>query len=272
MQQRLVPISTLSDLYGERILRKRLWIGFLRACSKRHGSLGVRPFPATSFFLQFVNVGLRIRWQNGSSRLHEDDRCSVSVQHAFIASRPCGTDLGPSGEIAGICVAGLISFAAISTAAVAEFSAKDGQVLGRTLGFVGNGVSGVVVVGVVVSSADPASRRDAEAIRGVIGTDLPAGRVRLQVRLVPVEQLNAVTGVAALYVTSGLSASMENISGTAQRLHVPTISAELACVESRGCVVGFSTEPTVQIVIDSALAERMGVHFMQAFRMLVREK
>jgi hypothetical protein len=164
------------------------------------------------------------------------------------------------------------SVAATSTAAVAEFSAKDGQVLGRTLSFVGDGVSGVVIVGIVVAAADPASRRDAEVIRGVVGADLQAGRVSLQVRLIPVDQLAAVSGVAALYVTSGLAANMETISSTAQRLHVPTISADLTCVESHGCVVGFSTEPTVQIVLDRASAERMGVHFMQAFRMLVREK
>jgi hypothetical protein len=37
-------------------------------------------------------------------------------------------------------------------------------------------------------------------------------------------------------------------------------------------VVGFSSEPTVQITIDRAAAERSGVRFLQAFRMLVREK
>jgi hypothetical protein len=109
-------------------------------------------------------------------------------------------------------------------------------------------------------------------VRGVIGTDLPAGRVRLQFRLVSLDQLGTATGVSALYVTAGLAASMEAISGAAQRLRVPTISADLACVQARGCVVGFSTEPTVQIIIDTAAAERTGVHFMQAFRMLVREK
>jgi hypothetical protein len=166
----------------------------------------------------------------------------------------------------------IASLAATSTVAAADFSAKDGQVLGRTLGFVGDGTNGVVVVGIVVSATNPDSRRDADVICGVIGTDLPAGRVRLQVRLVPVEQLAAVTGVAALYVTSGLAANMETISSTAQRLHIPTISADMACVQSRGCIIGFSTEPTVQIVIDKGSAERTGVHFMQAFRMLVREK
>jgi hypothetical protein len=168
--------------------------------------------------------------------------------------------------------AGLVALAASPRPAAAQFSLKDGQVLGRTLGFVGDGTSGIVIVGVVVSTTDPASQRDAEAIRAVIGTDLPAGRVRLQMQVVPLDQLNAVSGVAALYVTAGLNANMEKIGVTAQRLHVPTISADLVCVQSRGCVIGYSTEPTVQIVIDTAQAERTGVRFMQAFRMLVREK
>jgi hypothetical protein len=172
--------------------------------------------------------------------------------------------------VAGL--AGLVALAAASPIAVAQFSVKDGQVLGRTLGFVGDGMSGVVIVGVVVSATDPASQRDAEAIRAVIGADLPAGRVRLQMQVVPLDQLNAVNGVAALYVTAGLSANMEKIGITAQRLHVPTISADLVCVQSRGCVIGYSTEPILQIVIDTAQAERTGVRFMQAFRMLVREK
>ncbi len=155
---------------------------------------------------------------------------------------------------------------------MAQFSQKDGQVLGRTLGFVGEGTSGVVVVGVVVSATDPVSQRDADAIRAVIGTDLPTGRVRLRMRIVPLDQLSTVSGVAALYVTAGLDASMEQIASTAQRLHIPTISADLDCVQAHGCVVGFSSEPTVQIVIDTAAADRTGVHFTQAFRMLVREK
>jgi hypothetical protein len=168
--------------------------------------------------------------------------------------------------------AAFIAASATSQAALAEFSAKDGQVLGRTLGFVGDGTTGVVVVGVVVAPGNAASQRDADVIRTVIGDDLPTGRVRLQVRLITLDQLATASNVAALYVTAGLADKMETISSTARRLHVPTISAELVCVQSEGCVVGFSTEPTVQILIDSAAAERTGVRFMQAFRMLVREK
>jgi hypothetical protein len=157
-------------------------------------------------------------------------------------------------------------------AAGAEFSAKDGQVLGRTLGFVGDGMSGPAVVGVVFLPTDAASRREAELIQAVIGEDMPAGRVRLRSRLVPLAQVSEVTGIHALYVTAGLADSMEAVWAAAQRLHIPTISADMGCVQAGACVVGFSSEPTVQIVIDRRAAERSGVRFLQAFRMLVREK
>jgi hypothetical protein len=159
-----------------------------------------------------------------------------------------------------------------SRSAGAEFSAKDGQILGRTLGFVGDGLSGPAVVGVVFSPTDSASRREAELIQAVIGDDMPAGRVRLRSRLVPIGQVSDVIGIHALYVTGGLADTMDAVVAAARRLHVPTISADIGCVQSGACVVGFSSEPTVQIIIDRGAAERSGVRFLQAFRMLVREK
>ncbi len=179
---------------------------------------------------------------------------------------------GSAWRIAALLfTAGFLVFPSPLTAA-AEFSQKDGQILGRTLGFVGDGMSGPAVVGIVYAPADPASRHEAELVKAVIGDAMPAGRVVLRARLVPVGEVPDVTGVQALYVTSGLGADMDLVAGAARRLHVPTISADMACVQSGACVVGFSSEPTVQITIDRAAAERSGVRFLQAFRMLVREK
>jgi hypothetical protein len=163
-------------------------------------------------------------------------------------------------------------WAGLPRSAVPAFGPKDGQILGRTLGFVGDGMTGPAVVGIVFVPANAASRQEAELIQAVIGDDLPAGRVSLRGRLVTIEQLADVTGIHALYITGGLAAETERIFAAAQRLHVPTISADIGCVQSDACVIGFSSEPTVQIVIDRSAAERTGVRFLQAFRMLVREK
>jgi hypothetical protein len=175
-------------------------------------------------------------------------------------------------RIAVLSVAAVLLTLPSPRSAAAEFSSKDGQILGRTLGFVGDGMSGPTVVGIVYAPADATSRHEAELIKAVIGDDMPAGRVRLRSRLVPIGEVAAVTGVQALYVTSGLAAEMDLLASAAKRLHVPTISADMACVQSGACVVGFSSEPTVQITIDRGAAERSGVRFLQAFRMLVREK
>ncbi len=165
-----------------------------------------------------------------------------------------------------------MSFLGIIEPARAEFNTKDGQVLGRTLAFVGDGMTGTAVLGIVFTPGDPLSRREAEQIQAVIGTGLSAGRVRLCASLVAVDQLAGLVDVKALYVTSGLGPNMKAISDTASRLHVPTVSIDMACVRSGNCVLGFSSQPTVQIVIDHAAAERAGMHFLQAFRMLVRER
>lgn len=159
-----------------------------------------------------------------------------------------------------------------SAATPAEFTPKDGQILGRTLGYVGDGMTGVAVVGVVFVNSNAASRQEAQLVQTVIGDGMVTGRIRLQARLVEVEQLATVTGVQALYVTSGIAGNMAAVVRAAQQLRVPTVSIDSACVLAGDCVVGFSSEPTVQIILNQGAAERIGVHFLQAFRMLVKEK
>ena len=159
-----------------------------------------------------------------------------------------------------------------SWAAWSEFSPKDAQVLGRIMGFVGAGMTGGAGGGGACAADSPAARREADAVRAIVGDGLPTGRVTLRTRLVPVDQLPTVNGIDALFITPGLAMSTALIAGAAQRLRIPTLSTDMACVEAANCVVGFSSQPTVQIVIDRSAADRAGVRFTQAFRMLVREK
>jgi hypothetical protein len=170
------------------------------------------------------------------------------------------------------CLVSLALAVSPSRALRSQFNAKDGQILGRTLGYAGDGMTGIAVVGIVFAPANHASEQEAELIRTVIGDGLTTGRIRLQARLIPVEQLAEVTGLSALYLTLGIADNMDAVFSAAQRLQAPTIAANLACVEAGRCVVGFSSEPTVQILLSQATAARIGVHFLQAFRMLVRER
>ena len=73
-------------------------------------------------------------------------------------------------------------------------------------------------------------------------------------------------------MTGTLTDDMQAIVSAARRLKAPTVSIDMTCVLSGNCVVGFTSQPTVQIILNQGAAEQIGVHFLQAFRMLVREK
>lgn len=153
----------------------------------------------------------------------------------------------------------------------AEFTAKDGQILGRAMGYVGDGRTGPIVVGVVVVPGSTTSQHEAELVQAIIGDGLSAGRVRLQARLVPIDRLSTVNAIDALYVTSA-SAAEPQLLLAAQRLRIPAVSTDMGCVEREQCSIGFTSDPTVQIVISRAVTGWTGIHFMQAFRMLVTER
>gem|GEM_PF-703147 len=172
--------------------------------------------------------------------------------------------------VLGIAAIGCVALPARLSAQ--DFNAKDAQILGRTLGYSGDGLTGLVMVGVLFAPGNPASRLEAERIQSVIGDELPTGRIRLHTRLIAVDRLTREAKLNALYITEGLAGDREAIADAARRLHAPTISMDLDCVTSGACVVGFSSEPTVQILLNQGAAEHIGVHFLQAFRMLVREK
>jgi hypothetical protein len=175
--------------------------------------------------------------------------------------------MGAVGLLAGALMALLLP-----ASAARGFSFKDAQVLGRTIGFLDDGRARNATIAIVYAPSDAASKQDAQAVVDVIGAGLNTGRVRLQARLVAADQLGDVRDADAIYVSAGQTAFMAPIEAAAEARHIPTIAANLACVGADGCVVGYVSEPAILIVINRAAAQRTGVHFMQAFRMLVREQ
>lgn len=153
----------------------------------------------------------------------------------------------------------------------AQFTVRDAQIIARTLSFSDAGPAGTLEIAIVYAPDQANSARQAESLRASIGDSLVAGRVTLRARLVPVDHLDNVTGLAGLFVTSDLGAHLDVVSAMAERLHIPTISSEMACVRAARCIVAFSSQPNVEIVLNHDAANKAGVHFTEAFRMLVRE-
>ena len=153
----------------------------------------------------------------------------------------------------------------------AQFTPRDGQIIARTLSFTEASVGGTLEIGIAYAPDHPISVRQAESLKAAIGESLAAGKVTLKARLIPVGQLGSTTNIAGIFVTGDLGPHLDDVVLAAQRLHVPTISTEMACVRTAHCILGFSTQPTVEIVLNHEAANNAGVHFTQAFRMLVRE-
>jgi len=153
----------------------------------------------------------------------------------------------------------------------ADVSAKDVQVIGRALGFVENPPSGTAELGIVYSAASAASQKEADALKALLGDGVTAGKLLLKPKLIPVDQVGSASGVAALYVTSGLGADAAKAAEAGKRLHVPTLSTDIACAQSGNCVMGLKSEPSVEIVVNKAAAASSGIGFSAAFRMLIKE-
>ena len=166
---------------------------------------------------------------------------------------------------------GLALLLLLATPSRAQFTPRDGQIIARTLSFVEACDGGMLELGIVYAPDRAASVRQAESLKAAIGDALAAGKVTLKARLIPVDQLASATGLAGIFVAGDLGPQISEVSRAAQRLHIPTISNEIACVRAARCVVAFTSQPTVEIVLNHEAASSAGVRFTQAFRMLVRE-
>jgi hypothetical protein len=153
----------------------------------------------------------------------------------------------------------------------AQFTQRDGQIIARTLSFIEAGTGGTLEIGIAYAPDSPDSVRKAQSLKAVIGDALAAGKVTLKARLIPIQQLANAMGIAGIFVIGELGAYSDQVPSAALRLHIPTISTEMACVQSARCILAFSSQPTVEIVLNHNAANSAGVHFTQAFRMLVRE-
>lgn len=147
--------------------------------------------------------------------------------------------------------------------------AKDLQVAGRALTFLENGPTGRAVLGVVFDPSKPASVAEKNAVMAALGGGYSAGAVTLVGKPVEAGEVGGVAGVNALYVTSGINYGAVGAAAKAKKL--VTIGSASACVESGACVMGVSTDPKVEIVVNRAAAAAVGASFKAAFRMMIKE-
>ncbi|HSK40741.1 MAG TPA: hypothetical protein VK943_13325 [Arenibaculum sp.] len=163
-----------------------------------------------------------------------------------------------------------------ATDGAAETGSKDVQVAAKVFGFTDPPLTGTVRVAIVFAPDVEASRRDADALAGILGTGLAAGKATLVPVPVPLDPVGtgldgALDGAGAVFVTAGLAAHHEAIFGAAKARGLLSISTDMDCVRAARCVMGIRSEPRVEIVVNRSAAQASSIAFAPAFRMMISE-
>ena len=170
-------------------------------------------------------------------------------------------------KLARLVIAGL-ALAIVPLNAYAD-PAKDLAVAGRALTFLENGPTGKGVLGVVFDPSKPASVAEKNAVMAAIGGGFSAGGLTLTGKPVEAGDVGGVSGVAALFVTTGINYGP--VGAAAKGKKIITIGSDTACATSGACTMSVSADPKVEIVVNRSAAAAVGAVFKAAFRMMIRE-
>jgi len=148
-------------------------------------------------------------------------------------------------------------------------TAKNLGVAARALTFLENAPSGSAVLGVVYDPSKPSSVAEKNAVMAALASGYNAGSLTLTGKAVEASAVSGAGGVAALYVTGGVNYAA--VGAAAKAKHLVTVGSDPACVNSGACVMGVSTDPKVEIIVNQSAAAAVGAAFKAAFRMMIHE-
>lgn len=158
-----------------------------------------------------------------------------------------------------------------SLPASAEITDKDVMVAARALTFLENPPKGTAEIGIISNPADPASVKDAATAKAVIDQGLAVGDLTVHARVLAPSEVQAASGLAAILVTGGTPAVYQEVAAAAKSQRLLTITADPACIKADQCVMLVRSEPKIQVLSNSRVAQQNGVTFSQTFAMMIKE-
>lgn len=183
-----------------------------------------------------------------------------------------GLRAGATRRQFGLRLGGLAAATLPGLAAAAETSRRDLLILARALGFMERPPTGTAELGIAYPGGSAAARAEAERVAEAFGSEgLRAGPLLLRPRLVAAESL-AQPSFAALFL---IDAALPLASRVAEALlgrGIATVCTDPTTVERGTVVMAVRSEPRVEIVVSRAAAQRAGVSFSSAFRMMIQER
>lgn len=168
--------------------------------------------------------------------------------------------------IMALCAVSTIVYAPQSHA----LTKKDLQILGRALGFIENGPSGDIQIGIVQNVNNPDSVVEANNMITLINGGIHSGKLNIHAQKVA-PNLASTGKFPVLYFTEGTEAQQLEIFDDVTAKGVITVSTHESCLGTESCVMVIQSTPTVNIKVSKAAAHSTGVSFGSAFRMMVSE-
>jgi hypothetical protein len=158
----------------------------------------------------------------------------------------------------------------VGTPLHAEITATELQIAARALSFLERPLAGRVRVGLVYSSADPRSVRQADSLQRLLEQNARYGS--LELRPVRVEIGAAAQADVDLFLlTDYIGEAGTKLRGAMAAKQIACMTTDVAQVRAGTCVMGVRSSPKVEILVHREAAIASGTTFAAAFRMLITE-
>jgi hypothetical protein len=167
---------------------------------------------------------------------------------------------------AGVAVI-LVGLTAGAPCAQAATTAKDVQVILKSIGFLTSKPLGDVKIAVVFDPANTASKADADSIKSLLDA-AKGGSVVPAASLLAISQLSSLDSLAAVVADGVSPAGLEALAGVAKAKKILTISTDPTCARTGKCVLSVRSDPKVEILFNGAVSS---VEFLPNFRMMITE-
>jgi len=188
----------------------------------------------------------------------------TALRHPRSRAAECRRKLLAAGS--GAAFTALLCSYVVAAPANAEFAAKDAQVMARVMGFMDQPPPSTVKLGIVY---DAGTQKQAEALMAQLGGGLAAGKFTLVPTLVKIGDVGSAN-VNAVVLMAGVGGAVK-VAEITKSKKIPCFTGDVSQVKSGACLVGITTDPKVEILLNKALAASSGISFGAAFKMMITE-
>jgi len=166
------------------------------------------------------------------------------------------------------------TLALTSTARAAGVALADLQAATRSLGFLDSLQNrSTISIGVVYGAGVHDGKNSAAQTAGALAAMHGPGSSTIRASIVTVDELaQNAQHFDALYLMPGITANGAQIADTVRRQHIVSISSDPACLDAKYCVLMVQAGSSVNIVLDTALANAAGAQFSSVFAMMVKRR